>query len=205
MKRTIGAVLAVVLAAAPALAYKLVARGRAIAVAKSALSVVPAIDWNRVQKRPGRHAESWTLDGLPLNEMTFYGGIVPGQALFREVDRRDKPLPRFSSSMLAPDIVQLFESSYRLAAGSSLFTIDAVAPATFAGRPGFRFAYSFVQQGEEVRRIGDATGAVIDGRLYLITFEAPAIHYFAHNVADYRAVVATAKVAAPATIAAPGR
>lgn len=120
MTRAIGAMLAILLATAPALAYKLVTHGRAIAVAKSALSVVPAIDWNRVQKRPGRHAESWTLDGLPLNELTFYGGILPGQALFREVDRRNKPLPRFARSMLAPDIVQLFGSSYRLAAGSSL-------------------------------------------------------------------------------------
>lgn len=194
MNRSIGAVLAILLATAPALAYKLVARGRPVMVAKSALTVVPAIDWNRADKRPGRHAENWTLDGLPLNELTFYGGIAPGQALFREIDRREKPLPRFARSMLAPDIVRLFESSHRLAASSPLFTVDAVMPAMFAGRPGFRFTYSFVQQGDDVRRTGEATGAVIGGRLYLISFEAPTIHYFARNVGDYRALVATATI-----------
>ncbi len=80
--------------------------------------------------------------------------------------------------MLAPDIAQLFESSYRVSVGTSLMSIDPIEPAVFAGQPGFRFAYSFVVQGEEVRRKGEATGAVIGGKLYLITFEAPVIHYF---------------------------
>ena len=141
MRVGIATTMAVALIAAPALAYKLVPHGQPIAVAKSPLTVVPAIDWNRMQKRPGRNAESWTLDGIPLNEITFYGGIADNESLFREVNRRDKPLPRFAATMLAPDVVQLFESSYRLAGGSALFTVDSVAPAMFAGQPGFRFTY----------------------------------------------------------------
>lgn len=180
--------------ALPAFAYKLVPQGKPAIVAKSDLSVVPGIAWNRVQKRPGRLAESWTLDGMPLNELTFYAGIAAGRPLFREINRRDKPLPRFAATMLAPDVVALFESSYRLAGGSSLFTTGVVGPATFAGHPGFRFTYSFVLEGEEVRRDGEATGAIIAGRLYLITFEAPSIHYFARNLGDYRAVVASARI-----------
>lgn len=190
------AALAAALCAMPALAYKLAPQGRAVAVAKSALSVTPAIDWNRMNRRPGRNAESWTLDGMPLNELTFYGGITDNQALFNEVDKRDKPLPRFSANMLAPDVVQLFESSYRLAGGTALFTVDSVAPATFAGQPGFRFAYTFTQQSDEVTRKGEATGTIVGGRLYLVTYEAPALHYFARNMADYRAVVASARLGA---------
>ncbi len=196
MRKWIATIMAAALVAAPALAYKLVPHGQPIAVAKSPLTVVPAIDWNRMQKRPGRNAESWTLDGIPLNEITFYGGIADNESLFREVNRRDKPLPRFAATMLAPDVVQLFESSYRLAGGSALFTVDSVAPAMFAGQPGFRFTYSFVLQSEEVKRTGEATGAVIGGRLYMITYEAPAIHYFARNVADYRVVAASARIGA---------
>lgn len=192
--RILASVLAIALLAAPAVAYRLVPRGRPVVVAQSFLVVVPAIDWNRLQQRPGRHAERWTLDGTGLNAVTFYGGIKGGMALFREVDRRNRPLPRFSASMLPTDVVQLFESSYRLAGKSALFTIDDVAPARFAGKPGFRLAYGFTREEDGVRRKGEATGAVIDGRLYLITYEAPAIHYFARNLADYRAVVATARV-----------
>lgn len=90
--------------------------------------------------------------------------------------------------------MSLFEGSYRVAAGTSLFEIGKVEPATFAGKPGVHFTYSFVQQGEEVRRNGEGTGAIISGKLYLITFEAPVIHYFDRDIARYRTLVGTARV-----------
>ena len=194
--RAIAAACAIMLVAAPALAYRLMLRGQPVAVAASGLFVVPAIDWSRTRSPPGLHAESWTLDGISLNDVTFFGGILDRQAMFREVDRRNRPLPRFSASMLPTDVVQLFENSFRIVGDTSLFTVTGVSPARFAGRRGFRFAYSFVRRDEEVRRLGEGTGAVIDGRLYLITYQAPAIHYFATNLGDYRAIVASARVVA---------
>jgi len=175
---------------------KLMAKGKPVAVAKSALTVTPPIDWNRIGARPGRNAESWTLDGLSLDDVTFYGGIANDTTLFRDAKKKTAPLPRFSATMLAPDIAQLFESSYRVSIGTSLMSIDSVEPAQFAGHQGFHFTYSFVVQGEEVRRKGDATGAVIGGKLYLVTFEAPVIHYYDATVAKYRALVATAALGA---------
>ncbi len=180
--------------ASPLFAVKLIPRGVAVAVAKSPMSVTPGIDWNRIGARPGRNAESWTLDGLSLNDMTFYGGIPNDTTLFRDAKKKTDPLPRFSSTMLVPDIAQLFESSYRVSVGTSLMSIDSVEPATFAGQPGFRFSYSFVKQGEEVRRKGEATGAVLGGKLYMITFEAPVIHYFDAGVSAYRDVAKSAFV-----------
>ena len=185
------------LIAAPAWAYKLAPAGKPVAVAKSPMTVQPPIDWNRMNSRPGRNAEAWTLDGMPLNEVTFYGGIDQDQTLFKEVAKKEKPLPRFSRTMLAPDIAQMFEASYRLAGGSTLFQIDGIEPAKFAGEPGFRFSYSFTLQTDEVRRRGEAAGAVIGGKLYMITYEAPAIHYYDRNLAHYRALVGTAKVPGP--------
>ncbi len=183
------------LATTPAIAaYRLMPAGREQAVGKLGLKVTPPDDWNRLGSKIGRNAESWTLDGLPLNDLSFYAGIEDGKTLFREVDRRNRPLPRFAKSMLPTDIVALFEGSYRVAAGTSLFTIGEVAPATLAGRPGIRFGYSFVQQDEEVRRLGEATAAVIDGRLYLISFEAPAIHYYDRDIGAYRTLVASARI-----------
>ncbi len=186
---------AATLAAVPAIAgYKLVTRGAPTAVAKSTLTVTPSVDWNRLGARPGRNAESWTLDGLTLNDVTFYGGIPDNTTLFRDAKKKTAPLPRFSKTMLAPDIAQLFESSYRVSIGTSLMSIDSVAPATFAGRPGFRFGYTFVVQGEEVRRKGEATGAIVDGKLYLITFEAPVIHYYDATKDAAHAIIDSAKI-----------
>jgi hypothetical protein len=186
---------ALVLSASPATAgYKLMPTGTKQPVGKLGLSVVPPNDWNRLGAKIGRNAESWTLDGLSLNDLSFYAGIEDGRTLFREVDKRNRPLPKFSSKMLLPDIVQMFEGSYRIASGTSLFSIGNVEPATFAGQPGVRFSYSFVQQDEEVKRNGEATGAIINGKLYLITYEAPAIYYFDRDVAAYRKLVETAAI-----------
>jgi hypothetical protein len=188
---------AALLIATPAMAgFKLMPAGVAVAVAKSGLTVKPSIAWNKLGARPGRQAESWTLDGLSLNDVTFYGGIVDNTTLFREVDKTRKPLPRFSATMLAPDIAQLFEGSYRVAVGTSLMSIDAMEPATFAGQQGFRFTYSFTIQNEEVKRLGEARGAIVGGKLYLITYEAPKIHYFARDVAAFRALADSAIIAA---------
>ncbi|SFP50170.1 hypothetical protein [Sphingomonas rubra] len=197
MKKSMTVVAALALAAAPGWAYKLVEHAKPVTVAKSVLTVTPAIDWNRAQSRPGRNAEAWTLDGLPLNEVTFYGGIAGDQTLFKEVDKKNKPLPRFAANMLATDVAQLFEQSYRIAGGSTLFQIDGIEPARFADNPGFRFRYSFALQGDEVKRQGEAAGAIVGGRLYLIAYEAPVIHYFDRNLADYRALVATATIPGP--------
>ena len=180
--------------ATPALAAKLMPKGKTEVVAKSGLTVTPEIDWNRIGARPGRNAESWTLDGLTLNDLTFYGGIPNDTTLFRDAKKKTEPLPKFSSTMLIPDIAQLFESSYRVSVGTSLMSIDSIEPATFAGKPGFHFTYSFVVEGEEVHRKGEASGAIIGGSLYMVTFEAPTIHYFDAGVDAYRKVAASAVV-----------
>lgn len=191
----VAAALAAFVQAGPALAgYKLMAKGQEAIIAKSTLLVTPDTDWNRLGSRIGRYAESWTLDGLSLNDVTFYAGIGEGETLFREVNKKESPLPRFSATMLPTDIAQIFEGSYRIANKTSLFSIDSIEPATFAGAQGVRFTYSFTVQGEEVRRHGEATGAIISGRLYLITYEGPALHYFARDIDRFRAIVAQARV-----------
>lgn len=199
MKRMQGVFLVAVLVAVatPAVAgYKLMPAGISVAVAKSGLTVTPSQPWNRLGGRVGRNAESWTLDGLTLNDVTFYGGIANNNTLFREVDKKNAPLPRFSSTMLIPDVIQLFEGSYRVANATSLMSIDSVEPATFAGAAGFRFTYSFTVQNEEVRRRGEAHGAIIGGSLYMVTYEAPVIHYFERDLEAYRKMAASAIVAA---------
>ena len=191
---------AAALMAIPAQAgYRLMPAGSSALVGKSTLQVTPSQPWNRLGGRVGRNAESWTLDGLTLNDMTFYGGIADNTALFREVNKRDTPLPHFSSTMLIPDVAQLFEASYRVANSTSLMAIDSVEPAPFAGNPGFRFTYNFTVQNEEVKRFGEARGAIVGGKLYMITFEAPVIYYFKHDLDAFR------KLADSATIGAVGK
>ncbi|MEG8023993.1 hypothetical protein QP162_05255 [Sphingomonas aurantiaca] len=121
----------------------LIPPGLRVAVAKSAMTVVPSIEWNKLGARPGRNSESWTQDGDDLNDLTFYGGIEAGRPLFREVDKKNQPLPKVSATMLITDIPVLLENSYRVALGAASFKVDLVEPLPFAGNKGVRFTYSF--------------------------------------------------------------
>lgn len=181
--------------ATPALAGNtLVAPGTAVAVAKSALTVTPASEWNRLGARPGRAAETWTLDGDTLNDLTFYGGIESGKPIIREVSKRQKPLPTFSSTMLLGDVPALLEQSYRIALDTPLVEIGTVEPAPFGGAKGVHFTYRFTRPEEDVQRQGEAWATIDGGRLYMISFEAPALHFFDAGIAGARAIVATAKL-----------
>ena len=71
-------------------------------------------------------------------------------------------------------------------------TIDTVEPVTIAGSNGVHFTYNFTRMGEDVHRKGEANAAIIGGRLYMITFEAPELYYFDTGIASYRDVVRSA-------------
>lgn len=178
----------------------LMSAGTPVAVAKSTLTVTPDREWNRLSARPGRNSETWTLDGDDLNGVNFYS-IETGRTLFREVSKKTKPLPRFSSTMLLTDIPALLENSYRIALGTTLFSMTHVEPVPFLGAKGVRFSYSFRKQMEDVSRSGEAVGAIVNGRLYLMTFDAPAILYFDRDVATFRQIVSSARLESLTTAA----
>jgi hypothetical protein len=190
-KIAIGALVGLLLAAPLCAAGRLKPAGVATIVARSALTVTPDRAWNK-GARPGRLSESWTLDGLTINELTFYGGIIDGKPLFREADKINAPLPKFNKTMLPPDVATLLESSYRVALGTSLMTIESIEPSTFAGAQGFKFSYSFAVS-DEVKRRGVARGAVIGDKLYLITYEAPRIHYFDRDLESFNKIADSAR------------
>ena len=83
--------------AAPVAAGTLKPAGVPVTVARSTLTVTPDRAWNK-GARPGRLSEAWTLDGLNINELTFYGGISDNTTLFREVNKTTIPLPRLTGN-----------------------------------------------------------------------------------------------------------
>lgn len=196
VRRIVPALLLAMAAVPVAAGNSLVPAGAPVTVAKSALTVTPAREWNRLGGRPGRDAESWTLDGDGLNDLTFYGGIETDHPLFREVNRKGKPLPRFMAGMLLTDLPPLLENSYRIALDTPLMTIEAIEPATLAGHKAVRFRYRFTRQDEEVMRLGEGVAAIVGGRLYMMTFEAPALYYFDRDIASVRALMASATLPA---------
>jgi hypothetical protein len=167
---------------------KLIPAGQRIAVAKSAMTVLPKGEWNKLGARPGRNSETWTLDGDELNDLTFYGGIEDGRTLFREVDKKNQPLPKVSGSMLITDIPTLLENSYRVALGTTNMKIEKIEPIVFGGKKGVRFTYRFSRAEETLERRGEARAALVDGKIYMITYEAPALHYYERSEAAFQAL-----------------
>lgn len=196
-KKFLAAMLYAVVSAGPLMAGNmLTVPGAPVAVAKSTLTVTPDREWNRLSARLGRNSETWTLDGDDLNGVNFYS-IETGRTLFRDSAKKTRPLPRFSSTMLLTDIPPLVENSYRLALDTTLFSMTDIQPTSFLGAKGVRFSYSFRKQMEDVSRHGEAIGAIVGGRLYLMTFDAPAILYFDRDLASFRQIASTARLDSP--------
>lgn len=190
MKRTLLALSLVV--AAPALANSLVSPGPRAAIAKSSISAAPVDEWNKLTRNEGKNTEIWTIDGDGLNKVTFLGGIAPGTPLMREVDKKNRPLPKVTGNMLITDIPALLESTYRVRYGVNKMSIDSQEPATINGQKGIRFTYSFTRD-DAVDRKGEAMGAIIGGKLYMVAYEAPALHFFDKDVEKYRRLAETVK------------
>ncbi|HYZ47295.1 MAG TPA: hypothetical protein VE567_00210 [Sphingomonas sp.] len=165
-----------------------------VAVAKSGMTVLPGQGWNSWSVKPGKKGELWSYDGPVLNQIEFIGGVASGEPLARERNKKDKPLPKFSAKMLPTDIAQAYEQTQRIVAQSPDFTIESMEPVTFAGHPGVKFTYRFTKPDEELSRKGEARGAIVGGKLYMIVYTAPALYYFDAHLPKAQAIMDSAKI-----------
>lgn len=181
-------------ASACAPTYALVSPG-AVSVAKNSIRVTPGMAWNRSPKGLYDVAweENWTENGPLLDSISFVGGLPDGQAITKQRRKDDKKVPLFRATMNAQDLVAMIESHYRIKAGATIFEGGTVEPATFIGKPGVRFDYSYVGA-DSVRRRGRTVMAISDAKLYLMTLDGTALHYFDAALGDFDAMVATASL-----------
>ena len=173
-------------------AWRLVEAGDARKVARSDLVVTAPEDWNRSTSRPTSRSEVWTQDGVGLTELMFYAKIKDGETLFQRNQRKRNPMPEFDKDMLLTDLVEWYEDTANVALGGSLFRIDEVKPAKLGGYDAVHFSYSYTG-GDNVARLGEARAAIVDEKLYLISYEAPRLHYFDRYITGVRAMMDNAR------------
>lgn len=174
--------------------YSLV-RAEEVRVGDNSLAVTPPREWNRISARVFtdiRAVEDWTQNGPYLDGISFVTGLKDGKALVVQRSRDDRQVPKFRSNMTPFEIAAMLESFYRVRGGAVEFTTLSLAPRQFLGTNGFQFDFEHLD-GDEVRRRGRAVGAVIEGRLYLVLFDAARSHYFPASLPDFEAVVASAR------------
>lgn len=154
-------------------------------VSLGAMSVEPVSAWNRSSAKVGGRVV-WTQQGIYLDRLTFIDGIRDGKPLFAFGKREEFGL--FRAAMLPNEVMELTESSLAKLHGSALVETHGLRPATFGDVPGFRFDYRYVS-GMDVPMKGLAAGAIVEGRLYLILYEAPETHYFEAGLPEAEAII----------------
>ena len=174
--------------------YSLI-RARNTSVGDGSMAVTPPREWNRVSTTWAiddiRAVEDWTLNGPYLDSMSFVTGLKGGRYIIRQSRRDAQQVPKFRSDMTAPEITSMLESFYRVRAGTIDLRTTSLKPRLLMGYPGFQWDYDHLDA-DEVWRRGRVVGAVIDGRLYLILFDATRMHYFDNAVGDFEAVANSA-------------
>ena len=166
------------------------------AVINGSLAVQPTKDWSQVSTFSlyGAQVVVWTMDGPELDKLCFVAGLENNASIHADRPGRT-PEPKFRANMTPTEVMELFEAAYaRPIPTPVIFRTGALRPAKFAGLDGFRFDFSFTDQADEVERQGFATGAIHQGKLYLVFYHGARIHYFAKNLPEVEAIIRTARV-----------
>lgn len=164
-------------------------------VGDDSLAVTPPRQWNKISARlftDIRDVEDWTQNGPYLDGISFVTGLKDGKALVYQRNRDDRQVPKFRSNMTPPEIAAIIESLFRVRGGAVDFTTTSLTPRAFLGTNGFQLDYEHLDS-DEVRRKGRAVGAIIDGKLYMILYDAARSHYFNASLPDFEAIVASAR------------
>jgi hypothetical protein len=175
--------------------YSLV-RVREVRVGNDSMAVTPPREWNKIAGSlfVDIHAvEDWTQNGPYLDGISFVTGLKDGKALVYQRRREDRQVPKFRSNMTPPEIAAMIESLFRVRGGAVDFRTVSMTPRPFLGTNGFQFDYEHLDS-DEVRRKGRAVAAVINGRLYMILFDAARSHYYNALLPDFEAMVNSARL-----------
>ena len=132
--------------------------------------------WNQVNAPNMGPAQTWTMEGLPIDQLILYSGIKDGQVVHAEGGNSGaRKSFAFRSSMQPDEIVAMFEGM--LTRDGSTFKLAKLEPSTFGGK-GFRFEYSLIRKVDNVELLGVGYGSVSKGQLFALLYFAPRLTFF---------------------------
>lgn len=157
------------------------------------MTTTPGRDWNQASGRPGKQGVTWTQDGLGLNGLELFAGVASGQPLYKERSAKQNPMPRYDATMLAPDLADFFERSFRVQNNISDFAVEAIESNPFGGHKGITIRYRYSLPNDELKRRGIARLAVAGKKLFVANFYAPELHYFSAGLSEVQAIMDSAR------------
>jgi hypothetical protein len=149
--------------------------------------LTPQVEWSAM--RSGDN-ENWTIHGLGLENVFLAKGIADGMPLVKPTDSKEQ-MPLFRAAMTGSELSELAVETLQRRGATDVRVVSA-RPDVFGGKPGFR-ADLAMKTSEGLELVGRAAGAVVEGKLYLLLFTAPRVHYFAANEPTIDKVIASAR------------
>lgn len=151
--------------------------------------------WNHVNAPGMGPAETWTMDGLPIDQLLLYSGLKDGQAIHAAAgggtDAQRKSFI-FRSGMQPDEIAALFEGM--LTRDGSRYKLVKLEPVTFGGSKGFRFEFSLTRKIDNVELSGVGYGTVSKGELFAIVYMAPRLGFFPRHAGRVEQMARSARV-----------
>lgn len=150
--------------------------------------------WNHISGPGIGPGETWTMEGLPVDQLLIYAGIRDGQAIHAERTAGSGSQKSFSfrSGMQPDEIAAMFEGM--LTRDGSRFKLEKLEPASFGGSKGLRFQYSLTRKIDNVQLSGIGYSRVSKGELFAIVYMAPRLVFFPRHVAKAEQISRSARV-----------
>lgn len=134
--------------------------------------------WNHVNAPMLGPAQTWTMEGLAIDQLLIYSGHKDGQVVHPAGPSGQKSFS-FRSAMQPEEIVAMFEGM--LTRDGSTFKLNRLEPVAGFGERGFRFEYAVIRQADNVQVSGIGYGTVSKGELFAILYMAPRMTFFARH------------------------
>jgi hypothetical protein len=148
--------------------------------------------WNHVNVPGIGPALTWTMEGLPVDQLRIYPGVKDGEPVHQPDNSGNRKNFSFRSSMQPEDIVAMFEGM--MTRDGSVFKLNKLEPMSFGGQKGFRFEFALTRKVDSVELSGVGFGAVANGELYAMLYAAPQLGFFARHQRSVEQMARSAKL-----------
>ena len=149
--------------------------------------------WNHVSLPNTGPAQTWTMEGLPVDQLLVYSGLKNDEAIHGTmVGETSTKTFVFKSGMRPDEIAGLFEGM--LTRDGSSYKLTRLEPTPFGGQPGFRFEYALTRKIDNVQLSGVGYGAVSRGELFALVYQAPRLAFFARHAPTVEDIARSARV-----------
>jgi hypothetical protein len=148
--------------------------------------------WNHITAPSMGPAQTWTMEGLPVDQLLVYSGLKDGEVIHAQPSGSSAKSFSFRGNMQPDEIVAMFEGM--LTRDGSTFKLVKLEPSSFGGGKGVRFEYAVVRKVDSVQLSGVGFATVNDGELFALLYSAPRLGFFPRHQARVEQIAGTAKI-----------